>query len=169
MMNTPRSLYFILNTMIFLVALSIVIGIAIAFLSTSGVVPINFNGKEITIDELTAGHYTFMGLNVIVYFVFTYGLYRLSQTAKLVMNNNIYNQELSRNCDLAGKSFVLSGTFWWFFDGFSSFVLEQVISIGVSEKTFIYLFIIAIGMFLMLTSKLFHNANELKRDNELTI
>jgi hypothetical protein len=76
---------------------------------------------------------------------------------------------LGKNSNLAGKCFILSGVFWWLIDGLSSIHFNNEFSIGVSEKTFIYLFIIVIGLFFMLTSRLFDKALELKNENDLTI
>ncbi len=169
-MNTSKVLFNLLSILIFLVILAIVVGIVITVLSIMGIGSENlsFNGNH-SIEDLTSTHFIFMGLNVIFYIVFIYGLFKLRTVAQLFLNNTFYDSELGKNCDLAGKSFILAAVFWWFFDGLSNMFIDHEVSIGVSDKTFIYLFIIAIGLFLMLTSKLFDKALELKSENDLTI
>jgi len=169
-MNTTKSLYSVLNVLIFLVILAISIGVIFTGLSMAGInfESVNFMDPQ-SITELTGAHYIFMALNLIFYIVFIFGLWKLRNVAKLFLNNTFYDSALGRNCDFAGKSFVLAGVFWWLFDGLSSIHFDRQFSIAVSDKTFVYLFIIAIGLFLMLTSKLFDNALELKTENELTI
>lgn len=169
-MNTSKTLFSTLNVLIILVILAIGAGIVITTLAISGVNFENFKViSGVSLQELTAAHYLFMGLNLILYFVFIYGLFKLRIVAKLFLNNTFYDSELGKNSALAGKSFVLSGVFWWLFDGLSTIHFDQEFSIGVSEKTFVYLFFIVIGLFLMLSSNLFDNAFELKSENDLTI
>ncbi len=172
-MNTAKTLFTTLNVLIFLTLLSIGLGLILSFFSFTELGEIDysftFDGNKIAISDLTIAHYIFMGLNLIFYFVFIFGLIKLRTAAKLILSNNIYNPSLSMNTDLAGKSFILTGVFWWLFDGLSSIHFDNTLSIGVSDKTFIYLFIICIGLFFMLTSKLFTNAIQLKTENDLTI
>ena len=170
LMNTAKTLFTTLNALIFIIILAIGIGLLLTILSISGVSPEGINLKnEISNTELSVTHYLFMGLNLLIYFIFIYGLFKLRIVAKLFLDNTLYNTELGKNSNLSGKCFVLSGVFWWLFDGLSSIHFNNAFSIGVSEKTFIYLFFIVIGLFLMLTSKLFDNAFALKNENDLTI
>ena len=172
-MNTEKTLFSTLNVLIFLILLAIGFGLIFSILSMTGVIgvtpSITINGHEIGHNDLTVAHYIFMGLNLIFYGVFIFGLFKLRVVAKLILQNDIYNPSLSINSELAGKDFVLTGTFWWLFDGLSNLHFNNKLSIGVSDKTFVYLFIICIGLFLMLTSKLITNAIQLKAENDLTI
>ncbi len=172
-MNTAKSLFSTLNILIFLILLALGLGLLFTILSVIGITDISptfeVDGNKIAYSDLSSAHYIFMGLNLIFYGIFIYGLLKLRMVAKLMLANDIYHSSLSINTDLAGKSFVLTGTFWWLFDGLSSIHFNNEFSIGVSDKTFIYLFIICIGLFLMLTSKLIDNAIQLKTENDLTI
>jgi hypothetical protein len=168
-MDTPKTLFSTLNALIFVIILAITIGFLITILSVSGVISEPTFKNDISFSDLGWTHYLFMALNLIVYSVFIYGLFRLRIVSKLFLNNTFYNSELGKNSNLAGKCFILSGVFWWLIDGLSSIHFNNEFSIGVSEKTFIYLFIIVIGLFFMLTSRLFDRALELKNENDLTI
>ena len=169
-MDTPKTLFTTLNALIFIIILAIGAGLLLTVLSVSEVSSESINFKnEIPYTDLDGFHYLFMGLNLLIYFIFIYGLFKLRIVAKLFLNNTFYDSRLGKNCNLSGKCFVLSGVFWWLFDGLSTIHFNNTLSIGVSEKTFIYLFFIVIGLFLMLTSKLFDNAFELKNENDLTI
>jgi len=169
-MNTPKTLYNTLNALIFLVILAIGVGVVFTALAIYGVsVGKQQSGTDLSLADLTTAHYIFMGLNLIIYFVFIYGLFKLRKVAKLFLYESFYNTGLVINSALSGKSFVLAGVFWWLFDGLSSVHFDQQFSIGVGEKTFVYLFIIVVGLFLMLTSKLYEQAIELKNENDLTI
>ncbi len=169
-MNSAKTLFTTLNTLIFIIILALGIGFLFTVLSISGVSTelVNFK-NEIPNTTLSASHYIFMGLNLLIYFIFIYGLFKLRIVAKLFLNNTFYDVELGKNSNLSGKCFVLSGVFWWLFDGLSSIHFNNTVSIGVSEKTFVYLFFIVIGLFLMLTSKIFDDAFDLKNENDLTI
>ncbi len=172
-MNTAKTLFSTLNVLIFLTLFAIIVGIIINTLSLTNVVGVDssiiIGGKEIAHGDLTIAHYLFMGLNLIFYFVFVYGLIKLRKSAKLILAKDIYNPSLSLTTELAGKSFVLTGIFWWLFDSLSRIYFENTLSIGVSDKTFIYLFITCFGLFIMLTSKLITNSIQLKTENDLTI
>ncbi len=169
-MNSSKALYTTLNALIFLVIL--VIGVMLIFTGLS-IAGFDFDFVKLTdtrsISEISGLHYLLIGLNLILYLVFIYGLIKLRTVASLFLNNTYYDPELGKNIDLSGKSFVLTGIFWWIVDGLSSFFLNHHISIGVSEKTFVYLFIIVIGLFFILAGKLFDNAYTLKSENDLTI
>lgn len=168
-MDIPKTLFSTLNTLIFVIILAITIGLLITILSVSGVISETTFKNEILFSDLDWTHYLFMALNLIVYSVFIYGLFKLRIVSKLFLNNTFYDSELGKNSNLAGKCFILAGVFWWLFDGLSSIHFNNEFSIEVSEKTVIYLFFIVIGLFLMLTGKLFDKALELKNENDLTI
>jgi len=169
-MNTSKTLFTALTVLIILLILAIGAGLIMTLISIIGVPIDNVNFKnDLNFEDLNGVHYLFMALNLLFYFIFIYGLFKLRNVAKLFLNNTFYDAELGKNSNLAGKSFVLVGVFWWLFDGLSSMYIESEVSIGVSDKTFIYLFFVVIGLFLMLTSTLFDNALEMKSENDLTI
>ncbi|WGH76232.1 DUF2975 domain-containing protein [Tenacibaculum tangerinum] len=168
-MDTPKTLFSTLNAFIFLIIIAISFGLMLTILSAFGTIPDSMFKSEVSFPELDWVVYLFMTLNLIVYGVFVYGLFKLRKVSKLFLNGTFYDLELGKNCSLAGKSFILSGVFWCLFDGLSSIYFKNEFSIGVSDKTFIYLFFIVMGLFLMLTSKLFDRALELKKENDLTI
>jgi len=168
-MDTSKTLFSTLNVLIFVIILAISIGLIITFLSASGVISEATFKNEILFSDLNWTHYLFMALNLVVYFVFIYGLFKLRAVSKLFLKRSFYDSQLGKNSSLAGKAFILSGVFWWLFDGLSSIHFNNKFSIGVSDKTFIYLFFIVMGLFLMLTSQSFDKALELKNENDLTI
>jgi len=172
-MNTAKTLFSILNVLIFLIFLALGIGLLIGMFSLLGYIDgnstITIDGKNIVKSDLTTAHYIFMMLNLIVYLVFIFGVIKLRQVAKLLLYNDIYDLSLISNTELVGKSFVITGIFWWLFDGLSSVHFNNELSIGVSDKTFIYLFITCIGLFIMLVSNIIGNGIQLKAENDLTI
>lgn len=169
-MNTPKTLNSILNIIIFLIIISLVLGVLFTILTLTGST-LSFMPPE-TLENYskhTPDIYIFMGLTLGVYLIFGYGLFRLKKAAKLFLSNNIYNEDLSKNINVSGICMIVSGIFWWLFDGLGAIHFKNSFSIGVSEKTFIYLFFVAIGLFMMLVSKVFNNARQLKEENDLTI
>ena len=168
-MNTAKTLFTVLSTLIFLIVIAITVGVLLTILSATGVISSDIKFRGVIQEGLGTAHFIFMGLNLIFYFVFVYGLVKLRLLAKRFMEDTFYHTDLGRHSSLAGKSFVLVGIFWWLIDGMSSIHFDHTISIGVSDKTFIYLFITAVGMFLMLISKLMDEALMLKNESELTI
>lgn len=169
-MNSAKTLYSILTILISLIVLSISIGFIISILVFSGAMEgtVTFQpGFEAYKTDVVL--YLFMALILIIYVIFIAGLLKLRQATKLLLNQKFYTSKLIHTTIFSGKCLVIVGIFSWLIDGLSSMYFEDVISISISEKTFIYLFITAMGLFLMLMGDVIKSAKTIKEENELTI
>ncbi len=169
-MDAPKLLNNILNIIIYLIILSILIGFVFTALALTGTYMSFISSESISkFSKHTPDIYFFIILNLMVYTVFIYGIIKFKKVAELLLNKKIYDEKLSKNVNISGKCFVICGVFWWLFDSLGSIHFNDSITIGVSEKTFLYLFFIAIGLFMMLVSEVFDSAREEKNLNDLTI
>lgn len=170
-MNSAKTLYSILNLIIILILISIGLGILLFVVSYFTDLPINtsFNQQDLSSYPNDIALYIFMGLNILVYAVFIAGIWRLRQVTQLFIEHKFYTTALISKIGTAGKFFLLSGVFMWLINGLSNAYFKQEIKISIGEKTFVYLFIIAMGLFMMLIGSVIKDAKSLKEENGLTI
>jgi len=170
-MDSAKTLYQILNLIIILILLSIGVGILLFGLIFFGILPIETAAMQSDLLQYTKdpGLYVFIILILAVYGVFIYGALKLRQATKLLVAHKFYTTELTSRVILSGKCMIITGVFAWLVDGLSSLYFKQEIQIGLSEKTFIYLFMIAMGLFMMLMGKVLEDAKNLKEESDLTI
>lgn len=69
----------------------------------------------------------------------------------------------------SGKLMILSSIALWFIDEMSNRFFKRHVLDGLSEKTLVYLLIIAMGLFLMLMSAVIRDTKVIKEENDLTI
>ncbi|BAO75789.1 DUF2975 domain-containing protein [Winogradskyella sp. PG-2] len=169
-MNSARTLYLILNIIIFLLLISIGLGIFILTMILFGVKQ-DFIGieEDVIIFKTEKMLYVFTFLELVVYVVFVVALWKLRKAIKLLLKKDFYNTELINRMLNSGKLMVLSSVSLWFIDVISNMFFKRKVLIGLSEKTLVYLLIIAIGFFLMLMSTVFRDTKAMKDENDLTI
>jgi len=169
-MNSAKTLYSILNIIIFLMLIGIGLGIFVFGMMLFGVKQ-DFVGirTDVINFKTQAMHtfYTIFGLGV--YAIFIKALWNMRKVTKLFLNKDFYNDELINTLSTSGKLMIIAGVFRWCIDGISDVFFKFRSSIGLSEKTLICLFIIAIGLFLMLMSTVLRDTKAIKEENDLTI
>jgi len=170
-MNSAKTLYNILNAILILILIAIGVGVVLSFLVFFNVLPANTVSyrPDLMTYRSDVEIYGFFALMLMVYTVFTYGIWKLKEATKFLMGLDFYNIELIKRITISGKCMLLTGVFAWLIDGLSNIYFKQLISIGLTEKTFIYLFIMAMGLFMMLMGSVINDAKQLKQENELTI
>ncbi len=168
-MKSAKTLHSILSIIIYLILLVIAVGIIMLVLFLTGILDTSTIFNDITEYLKDPSLYVFMGLILIVYGIFVYGLCQLRAAAKGFISHQFYDINHLKNLSIAGKCFVLTGTFAWLFDGLSSIYFQSKFSLSMNDKTFMYLFIIAIGLFIMIIGQALNDARQLKEENELTI
>lgn len=169
-MSSARTLYLILNVIIFLILISIGLGIFVLAMILFGVKQDFIGFKEdALIFKTEAMLYVFTFLELGVYIVFVVALWKLRKATKLLLKKDFYNAELIKEMFTSGKLMVLSSVSLWFIDEISNMFFKRKVLIGLSEKTLVYLLIIAMGLFLMLMSTVFRDTKAIKDENELTI
>ncbi|WP_178986176.1 hypothetical protein [Winogradskyella helgolandensis] len=169
-MNSAKTLYTILNVIIFLILMSIGIGIFILAMILLGIKQ-DFIGidEDVLVYKTEAMLYRFTFLKLAVYAAFVVALWRLRKATKLLLKNDFYNTELTNGMFNSGKLMVFSSVALWFIDEIGNMFYKRQVILGLSEKTLVYLLIIAMGLFLMLMSTVLRDTKVIKEENDLTI
>ncbi|WP_179351137.1 hypothetical protein [Winogradskyella vidalii] len=169
-MNSAKTLYAILNVIIFLILASIGLGIFVLAMVFFGVKQdiIGLKYEEI-IFKTEAMLYGFTFLELVVYAGFVVSLWKLRKATKLLLKNDFYNTELMSGMFDSGKLMVFSSVALWVIDEVSNMFFKRQVVLGLSEKTLVYLLIIAMGLFLMLISTVLRDTKVIKEENDLTI
>lgn len=169
-MNLARSLYSILNVIIFLLLIGLSLGILFFVMMLFGVkqdvIGLKYDALIFKTERVL---YVFTFLEVLIYAVFVAALWKLRKATKLLLKNDFYNSELIGGMFNSGKLTVLSSVALWCIDVIGNLFYKRQILVGLSEKTLVYLLLIAIGLFLMLMSTVLTDTNAIKQENDLTI
>ena len=169
-MRSAKTLYSILNVIIILILISIGLGIFVLAMVLFGVKQ-DFIGlkHDALIFKTEAMLYVFAFLELGVYAVFAVAIWKLRKAIKLLLKKDFYNAELIKGLFTSGKLLVLSSVALWFIDVIGDMFFKRKGFIGLSEKTLVYLLIIAMGLFLMLMSTVLRDTKVIKEENDLTI
>jgi len=169
-MNSAKTLYAILNVILILILISIGLGIFVLAMVLFGVKQ-DFIGLkyDALIFKTEAMLYIFTFLELGVYAAFVVVLLRLRKVTKLLLNNDFYNTELISEMLNSGKLMVLSSVALWLIDEIGNMFYKRQVLVGLSEKTLVYLLIIAVGLFLMLMSTVLRDTKAIKEENDLTV
>jgi len=169
-MNSARSLYSILNVIIFLLLIGLGLGIFFFAMILLGVKQdiIHIN-EDISNFKTETMLYIFVILKLSIYVVFIVALWKLRKVTQLLLKKDFYNKELINVLSSSGKLMVITGVVSWCIDWLSNIFFKYKFIIGINEKTIVYLLAIAIGLFLMLISTVLRDAMTIKEENDLTI
>ncbi|MDB9781720.1 hypothetical protein OAE03_01040 [Winogradskyella sp.] len=167
-MNSAKTLYAILN--VILILISIGLGIFVLAMVLFGVKQ-DFIGLkyDALIFKTEAMLYIFTFLELGVYAAFVVALLRLRKATKLLLKNDFYNTELISEIFNSGKLMVLSSVALLLIDEIGNMFYKRQVLVGLSEKTLVYLLIIAVGLFLMLMSTVLRDTKAIKEENDLTV
>ncbi|WP_179339348.1 hypothetical protein [Winogradskyella ludwigii] len=169
-MNSAKTLYTILNVIIFLILMSIGLGIfvlsMILFDVKQDFIGLKYDALTFKTERML---YVFTFLELLVYVVFVAALWELRKATKLLLKKDFYNTELISGMFNSGKLMILSSVALWFIDEISNMFYKRQVLVGLSEKTLVYLLIIAMGLFLMLMSTVLRDTKIIKEENDLTI
>lgn len=169
-MNSAKTLYAILNVIIILILISIGLGIFVLTMILFGVKQdfIDFKYDALTF-KTERMLYIFTFLELLVYAVFVDALWKLRKATKLLLKKDFYNIELISGMFNSGKLMILSSVALWFIDEIGNMFYKRQVILGLSEKTLVYLLIIAMGLFLMLMSTVLRDTKAIKEENDLTV
>ncbi|WP_299120712.1 hypothetical protein [uncultured Winogradskyella sp.] len=169
-MNSARTLYLILNVIIFLLLIGIGLGIFVLAMILFGIKQ-DFIGlkHDALIFKTESMLYVFTFLELGVYAAFVVALWKLRKATELLLKKDFYNDELIKGMFNSGKLMVLSSIALWIIDEIGNIFYKRQVVLGLSEKTLVYLIIIAMGLFLMLISTVLKDTKVIKEENDLTI
>lgn len=169
-MDSAKTLYAILNVIIFLLLIGIGLGIFVLAMVLFGVEQ-DFIGlkHDALVFKTESMLYFFTFLELGVYVAFVVALWRLRKATKLLLKNDFYNIELISGMFNSGKLMVMSSVALWVIDEIGNMFYKRQVFIGLTEKTLVYLLIIAMGLFLMLMSTVLRDTKSVKDENDLTI
>lgn len=169
-MNSAKTLYSILNIIIFLLLIGVGLGI---FFFTS--ILFGVEQEIISLEEDVANFktetkfYFFTILRLAVYVVFIVALMKWRKVTKLLLKDDFYNQELIQSLFYAGRVMVIATVSSWCIDWIGNLFFRFKFIVGLTEKSLVYLLIIAVGLFLMLMSIILRDTKAIKEENDLTI
>ena len=169
-MNSARTLYLILNTIIILLLVGIGLGVFFYVMMLFGVEQ-SFVGVDMDKANFKteAMHTFYIILRLVVYAIFIKALWNLRKVIKLFLNKDFYNNTLINALYTSGKLMLIAGIFRWCIDAISDVFFKFRFTIGLSEKTLTCLFVVAIGLLLMLMSTVLRDTKAIKEENDLTI
>lgn len=114
-------------------------------------------------------------MNLVNYLLFIVGVFYLKKCVKFLESNNVFSKDITNNLSKAayifsfiGASSILIYLLFIFLIQNIPVQLLSVNNIGNSAN-FKSAFILIIGLFLLLISKILERANQLKQENDLTI
>ncbi|WP_299128546.1 DUF2975 domain-containing protein [uncultured Winogradskyella sp.] len=169
-MSFTKTLYWILNSIIFLLLIAIGLGIfffaSILFGVEQEIISIE---EDVANFKTEAKFYFFTILKLGIYVVFIVALMKWRKVTKLLLKNDVYNQELIQSLFFSGKFMVIAAISSWCIDWIGNLFLRFKFIMGLSEKSLVYLLIIALGLFLMLMSTILRETKAIKEENDLTI
>ncbi|WP_299102488.1 hypothetical protein [uncultured Winogradskyella sp.] len=169
-MSSTKILYVILNVIIILILASIGLGIFVLSTTLLGIEQNFVLFSEDVLTYKTEGMlYRYIFFKLVIYAVFVAALWKLRKATKLLLNNDFHNAELIMEMFSSGKLMVLSSVALWVIDEMSNMFFKKKVILGLSEKTLVYLLIIAMGLFLMLVSTVLRDTKIIKEENDLTI
>ncbi|WP_179348934.1 hypothetical protein [Winogradskyella pacifica] len=169
-MNSAKTLYAILNVIIFLLLIGIGLGIFVLAMVLFGIEQDLIGLKhDALVFKTERMLYIFTFLELLVYAVFVDALWKLRKATKLLLKNDFYNIELISGMFNSGKLMILSSVALWFIDEIGNMFYKRQVILGLSEKTLVYLLIIAMGLFLMLMSTVLRDTKAIKEENDLTV
>ncbi|NRD22015.1 hypothetical protein HNV10_02095 [Winogradskyella litoriviva] len=169
-MSSTKILYVILNVIIILILASIGLGIFVLSTTLLGIEQNFVLFSEDVLTYKTEGMlYRYIFFKLVIYAVFVVALWKLRKATKLLLNNDFHNTELIMEMFSSGKLMVLSSVALWLVDEIGNIFYKRQVVLGLSEKTLVYLSVIAMGLFLMLISTVLRDTKTIKEENDLTI
>ncbi|REE17024.1 hypothetical protein DFQ09_105238 [Winogradskyella pacifica] len=169
-MNSAKTLYAILNVIIFLLLIGIGLGIFVLAMVLFGIdqdlIGLKHDALVFKTERML---YVFTFLELGVYAAFVVALWRLRIATKLLLKNDFHNAKLIMEMFSSGQLMVLSSVALWLVDEIGNMFYKRQVVLGLSEKTLVYLLIIAMGLFLMLMSTVLRDTKIIKEENDLTI
>ena len=144
-MSSAKTLYLILNVIIFLLLIGIGIGIFFFATILFGVEQNIIYTEEVAANFKTeANYYFFTILRIGVYVVFILALLKWRKVTRLLLNNDFYNEELIQSLLHAGRVMVIATISSWCIDWIGNLFFRFKFIVGLTEKSLVYLFIIAV-------------------------
>ncbi len=110
-------------------------------------------------------------VSVFIYFLFITGLFYLRKVARNILNNNQFTSTMATNLYRSGMLFTLTGILSLFLSFFLwvSHLLRNELKIELDYEVMVPFFLMIIGAFFIIQSKIILEAKGIKEDNELTI
>lgn len=169
-MSSARLLYSILNIIMILLLIGIGLGVFVYMALLFGVEQDFILIREDVNDFKTqAKHTVAVLLKLGVYAVFIAAIWKLRHATKLLLKKDFYNNQLIAALSISGKYMVITGVLGWCIDILSDVFFKFRFTIGITETNLAYLFIIAVGLFLMLMSSVLIETKAIKEENDLTV
>lgn len=128
------------------------------------------NIMELPTDERNWIYWLVLLISIIGYFLFIMGLYHLRKMARHLLSKKYFDFIVVKHLRKCGNFFVATGVF-----SFIIFLALWIMNLTMNKISFydsnvmLSLFMMTIGLFFIIQSKVILNAKNFKEDSELTI
>lgn len=163
-----EKLFKILIDAIFILQL---LGISSAiFIIPSGAI-IKINMQNQPVEEWSLFHWLILVISFLAYIIFVVGIFYLKKISKGLVDRKYFTILMIKNLQKVGKMFIVSGSFMIgiFLIQFISNLTNKTIRLIYNTELLFSVFIVAIGLFFLIQSKILEVGKNLKQENELTI
>lgn len=169
-MKQPILLKRILDIIFIIVILSLLTPLIIYPISLSFENPIPIEINNHVIQNFTLLTSSLILVNFIISGFSVYIIFLIRKLVKSFLKNYIFTSQQIFLFRLIGRLIIICGLAKMAVNFLSTFAFQSETRIGLgSEVSFNLLFIIAIGLFFIYLSQVFHKAKSLKEETELTI
>jgi hypothetical protein len=131
----------------------------------------NINQVNMPVKNWSLGFWFILILNFIIYIIFLIGLFYLRKTARHLLSNNFFTENVINNLKKSGLYFIVFG------------IASLLLSIGIwamklyngsfqllyDSGTIIPLFVTIVGLFFLIQSRALLSGKFYKQENDLTI
>lgn len=169
-MTTERILQLLIDIFFILLMLAFA-GVCIAaplLLITDGVVGFKLFGRAVSTDTGLAS-YLLGGLALILAGLFVWSVYRLKKTTRKLVNQKYFDPQVITNFKQAGTGFLIVGLVSIIGKVLANFLIHSWVGISIDPYPNSEFFMIIIGLFFMLFSKILKRGKELAEENDLTV
>lgn len=167
-MNSFKRILKVLQILLFITLVAAIIVVISLFFSGSSNTFISPTGLGITQEDRVRSGVLVL-INSAFLFPLFYGITSLIKTIPFFENTNYFDLEVTKKFEKTSKAFIISG-----FSGIALQIIQPLIEkskviLGFDIKTFLFLFILAIGFFFGFLASVFDKARITKTENDLTI
>lgn len=157
-------LFFILFTLLISIAASIVNAV-----NQEDLIPVSLNGEKIKTYTLPVIIVIFLGIIKSSLYIFI--IYVLRKLIKSFFKDILFTRFQINTLNLTGQLIILASFISPILNFISAIILKSKARLGVNVELSMnsFWFTLAIGLFFILLSKVFLNAQEIKEENDLTV
>ncbi|MEX2350511.1 MAG: DUF2975 domain-containing protein [Flavobacteriaceae bacterium] len=132
---------------------------------------VNINKVNMNVEDLTLFYCFVVIVGILIYIIFLRGLYYLRKTARFLLSNKYFSEQIITNLKKSGNHFLLTGVIL-----LALYAILWIYKLYGGELELVYgtnllisLFLMIIGMFFIIQSDTLALAKNINEENELTV